>query len=199
MRFWLKLALPMFMFLAACAHSGGSERIYRTKPVCDGVTRLDKFELYRAVFLEELSVNEVEAIQELEEQYLLYSGLQLHYPESKTEGEVTKYKRSRVGKEQALEKLVTTYSQYLGSESPSVVLMSLYRSGEAHEQLALAIENTRVPEGSTQTQKDAFCSDLLNSTAGTREAAKIYYKRCVDESARLGVDNIWTKQCASKL
>jgi hypothetical protein len=77
--------------------------------------------------------------------------------------------------------------------------MSHYRSGEAYEQLAVEIENTRVPKGSTETEKDAFCASLFSSTTGLRDIARNYYQQCVQAAQRLDDKGSWTRQCKRKL
>jgi len=186
---------------AGCQHNkpAPSERVYRSQPVCDGATRRDEFEIFRAGFSSELNMSEVEALQELEGQYIEYTMMRLTYPEHSTEGEVRLYTASVVDKKVAMFKLVETYQLYNEAENIDVALMSHYRIGEANELFAVDIENTRVPEGSKEAEKQAFCAALFEKTAGLRAAAAKSYQACADRAQAAKTVNNWSRRCQLKL
>lgn len=200
MRPWLVVPL-LLPLLVACPRrvERGQDARYTTHPVCPGAVRKSDFDILRAGFSVELEPNEVEALQELEQAYLGYAELPVEYPTADSAAEATRFRRSLERKRQALDSVVAQYQPFVEAPRRELAIMSLYRIGEAHELLAVDLENTRVPAGSSQTELAAFCADLFESTRGLRATAQRHYRHCDEQARAQGLRDSWSQACQRKL
>jgi len=184
--------------LGACAHRPErDDSRYQTRPLCDNALRKSTFSPFRAGFGNEYSVNEMEALTDLEQQYQTFSAIEVKYPEDNTEAAQQRFEQTLGRKAAALKALVESYEPYMTASNEEIASMSLYRIGEAHEQYAIDIDNLRVPSGLDEQGKQQFCSALAARSQPIREAAAGAYKKCATTSGK--DKNLWRAQCQKKV
>lgn len=195
-------ALTLVLMLAAmalgCAHrQQRDDSRYLTKPLCENAIRKSTFSKFRAGYGNEYSVNELEALTELEQKYIDYTAIEVSYPEDNSEAENQRFEQSLARKGAALKKMVESYEPYLSASNEEIVAMSLYRIGEAHEQYAIDIDNLRVPSGLDAQQKNQFCGELAKRSQPIWEAVAAAYKKCATMPGP--EKNQWRVQCEKKV
>lgn len=186
------------LLLAACAHRPQQDDTrYLTRPLCDNALRKSSFSPLRAGFGNEYSVNELEALTDLEQQYQSYSALEVDYPEQNTEEQQQRFEQTLGRKAAALQTLVQNFEPYLTAANEEIASMAFYRIGEAHEQYALDIDNLRVPSGLDEKGKLQFCSELSQRSQPLRDAASAAYKKCATTVGK--EKNVWRAACQKKV
>ncbi|MFH1810486.1 MAG: hypothetical protein ABIJ09_17225 [Pseudomonadota bacterium] len=195
------LAALVLPALLACPHrvEPARDARYTTNPVCPGAVRKSDFDILRAGFSGALEHNEIEALQEMEQAYLEYADMAVAYPTADSATEAARYRKSLGLKRRKLDEVVAQYQPFVDSPRPELAVMSLYRIGEAHELLAVDIENTRVPAGSSEAQLASFCSDLFDTTRGLRATAQRHFARCTELARKSGLQGSWAQACQRKL
>jgi hypothetical protein len=198
MRAWWTIGLFVVAALGSCAHKPKTDDTrYLTRPLCDNGQRKSSFSPLRAGFGNEYSVNELEALTDLEQQYQTYSALEVVYPTQNTEEQQQRFEQTLGRKAAALQTLVQNFEPYMTAANEEIASMALYRIGEAHEQYAIDIGNLRVPAGLDEKAKLQFCSELAQRAQPIWDAANGAYKKC---ATTVGKDkNVWREACQKKV
>jgi len=186
------------LLLAACAHRPQQDDTrYLTRPLCDNALRKSSFSPLRAGFGNSYSVNELEALTDLEQQYQNYSALEVTYPQQSTEAQQQLFEQTLGRKAAALQTLVQNFEPFMAAENEEIASMALYRIGEAHEQYALDIDNLRVPSGLDEKDKLQFCTALSQRSQPIWDAARGAYKKCATTAGK--EQNVWRAACQKKV
>ena len=109
------------------------------------------------------------------------------------------FKRTLAGKRDAKETVYKAYTEVVKLKSAEWAVASLFRIGEVSASLVKAISDVPPPRGLTDEQQQLFRDKLTEQTLPLEDQAAQAMVLCLDESARFGVFNDWTRRCLSYL
>jgi TolA-binding protein len=109
------------------------------------------------------------------------------------------FRKTLTEKREAKDKVLEAYKKVVTFKDPEWAVASLYMIGVAQVHLVDAIQKVPAPKGLTEDQEQLFKDKLSEQTLPIEEGATETMVLCLDESARFGVFNDWTRKCLSFL
>ncbi len=134
------------------------------------------------------------AFEDADQVFERFQGLQIAPPDN-----VKKFQKTLQDKRKSSEGVYEAYTKVVKLGDPEWAVASLYRIGMTHQHLVDAITAVPAPKGLTDEQSQLFADKLAEQTLPIEEKAADAMVLCLDESARFGVFNKWTRNCLSFL